>query len=143
MSAYNAVNPEEDGSVHCFPGAVIGLKYHNNLALNASDIPGGYSMNDFKHFLRKSYSLKITNVSKIEQPKPVLVLISQTTTRKFLNKDEMVSLMEDLGFQVMAAPPDNMPSLDKFAQVVNSCSVMIGVHGAGLANSARDLGVQY
>ncbi|XP_034677687.1 alpha-1,3-arabinosyltransferase XAT3-like [Vitis riparia] len=102
LSAYNAINPAEDGSVHCFPGAVIGLKYHDNLALNTSDILGGYSMSDFKHFLRKSYSLKITTASEIEHPKPHRLIIS---------------------------------SLDKFAQVVNSCSVMVGAHGAGLANS--------
>lgn len=135
LSAYNAINPAEDGSVHCFPGAVIGLKYHDNLALNTSDIPGGYSMSDFKHFLRKSYRLKITTASEIEHPKPVLILISRRTTRKFLNEDEMVGLMEDLGFQVIITPPYNMSSLDKFAQVVNSCSVMVGAHGAGLANS--------
>eukprot|EP00261_Vitis_vinifera_P031184 XP_019072427.1 PREDICTED: uncharacterized protein LOC104877597 [Vitis vinifera] len=135
LSAYNAINPAEDGSVHCFPGAVIGLKYHDNLALNTSDIPGGYSMSDFKHFLRKSYSLKITTASEIEHPKPVLILISRRTTRKFLNEDETVGLMEDLGFQVIITPPYNMSSLDKFAQVVNSCSVMVGAHGAGLANS--------
>ena len=135
LSAYNAINPAEDGSVHCFPGAVIGLKYHDNLALNTSDIPGGYSMSDFKHFLRKSYSLKITTASEIEHSKPVLILISRRTTRKFLNEDEMVGLMDDLGFQVIITPPYNMSSLDKFAQVVNSCSVMVGAHGAGLANS--------
>ena len=115
--------------------SVSTLKYHNNLALNASDIPGGYSMTDFKHFLRKSYSLKITNVSQLKHPKPVLILVSRTTTRKFLNEDEMVSLMEELGFQVIITPPYNMSRLEKFAQVVNSCSVMVGAHGAGLANS--------
>ena len=47
----------------------------------------------------------------------------------------MVGLMDDLGFQVIITPPYNMSSLDKFAQVVNSCSVMVGAHGAGLANS--------
>ncbi|PPD91893.1 hypothetical protein GOBAR_DD11161 [Gossypium barbadense] len=74
LSAYEVINPgTDDGSVHCFPGAVIGLTYHDNLALNSTDIPGGWN-------------------------------------------------------------PEWMYNLDEFAEVVNSCSVMLGAHGAGLTN---------
>ncbi|XWS11254.1 hypothetical protein CRYUN_Cryun38cG0068200 [Craigia yunnanensis] len=132
LSSYEVINPEADGSVHCFPRAVIGLKYHNNLAINTTDIPGGYSMFDFRQFLRESYNLKIKRVSEIQ--KPVLMLISRRKTRRFLNEDEMVEMMEELGFQVIRAEPGRMSNLDKFAEVVNSCSVMVGAHGAGLTN---------
>ncbi|XP_039000604.1 alpha-1,3-arabinosyltransferase XAT3-like [Hibiscus syriacus] len=131
LSGYDVINPD-DGSVHCFPGAVIGLKYHNNLALNITDIPGGYSMFDFKHFLKESYNLKIDHVSGIK--KPVLMLISRSKTRRFLNEEEMMEMMEELGFQVTRAEPERMSNLDEFAEVVNSCSVMVGAHGAGLTN---------
>ncbi|KAK6229767.1 Glycosyltransferase 61 - like 8 [Theobroma cacao] len=132
LSSYGVINPEADGSVHCFPGAVIGLKYHDNLALNTTDIPGGYSMFDFRQFLKESYNLRVKHVSEIE--KPVLMLISRRETRRFLNEDEMVEMMEELGFQVIRAEPGRMSNLDKFAGVVNSCSVMVGAHGAGLTN---------
>ncbi|XVF03807.1 hypothetical protein REPUB_Repub05bG0024700 [Reevesia pubescens] len=132
LSSYEVINAEADGSVHCFPGAVIGLKYHANLALNSTDIPGGYSMFDFRQFLRESYTLKIKHVSEIQ--KPVLMLISRRKTRRFLNEDEMVEMMEELGFQVTRAEPGRISNLDKFAEVVNSCSVMVGAHGAGLTN---------
>ncbi|XP_039026828.1 alpha-1,3-arabinosyltransferase XAT3-like [Hibiscus syriacus] len=131
LSGYDVINPG-DGSVHCFPGAVIGLKYHNNLALNSSDIPGGYSMLDFKQFLKESYNLKTNHVSEIR--KPVLMLISRHNSRRFLNEDEMVEMMEGLGFQVTKAEPERVSNLDEFAEVVNSCSVMVGAHGAGLTN---------
>uniref|UniRef100_A0A2N9IG88 Glycosyltransferase 61 catalytic domain-containing protein n=1 Tax=Fagus sylvatica TaxID=28930 RepID=A0A2N9IG88_FAGSY len=123
----------KDGSVHCFPGAVVGLKYHDNLALYPTEIPGGYSMFDFKHFLRKSYNLKIKNVSDIIKPK--LILISRPKTRTFMNEEEMVDMMEELGFQVVVATPNRMSNLDKFAEELNSCSVMVGAHGAGLTNA--------
>ncbi|XP_021287398.1 uncharacterized protein LOC110418903 [Herrania umbratica] len=132
LSSYGVINPEADGSVHCFPGAVIGLKYHDNLALNTTNIPGGYSMFDFRQFLKESYYLRVKHVSEIE--KPVLMLISRSKTRRFLNEDEMVEMMEELGFQVIRAEPGRMSNLDKFAGVVNSCSVMVGAHGAGLTN---------
>ncbi|XP_039000599.1 beta-1,2-xylosyltransferease XAX1-like [Hibiscus syriacus] len=60
--------------------AVIGLKYHNNLALNSSDIP------------------------------------------------------DVGGIRLSRTEPERVSNLDKFAEVVNSCSVMVGVHGAGLTN---------
>lgn len=94
-------------------------------------------MFDFKHFLRESYDLKIKNVSDITYStnRPVLVLISRRKTRTFLNEEEMVGLIEELGFRVVVATPDRMSNLDKFAAVINSCSVMVGAHAAGLANA--------
>ena len=79
-------------SAHCFPGAVVGLIYHDNLALDPNSIPGGYTMLDFKQFLRETYGLKFKNAHEIK--KPVLLLISRKSSRTFLNEDEMVQLME-------------------------------------------------
>ncbi|XP_059662455.1 alpha-1,3-arabinosyltransferase XAT3-like isoform X2 [Cornus florida] len=132
LSPYEFINSASNGSVHCFPGIVVGLEYHDNLAINYSDIPGGYSMLDFKQFLKEAYNLKVKTLSKIEQP--VLMLISRNGSRMFLNEDEMVGMMEELGFRVVVVTPNRMANLDKFASVVNSCSVMVGAHGAGLAN---------
>ncbi|XP_059664619.1 alpha-1,3-arabinosyltransferase XAT3-like [Cornus florida] len=135
LSPYEVINPASNGSsVHCFTGMVVGLQFHNNLAINSSDLPEGYSMLDFKQFLREAYNLKVKSsvVSKIEQP--VLVLISRKGSRMFLNEDEMGGMMEELGFRVVVVTPNRMANLDKFASVVNSCSVMVGAHGAGLAN---------
>ncbi|XP_071740240.1 xylan glycosyltransferase MUCI21-like [Rutidosis leptorrhynchoides] len=47
----------------------------------------------------------------------------------------MVKMMEKLGFQVIIAGSDEETSnIEKFSPVVNSCSVMVGVHGAGMTN---------
>ncbi|ESR65675.1 hypothetical protein CICLE_v10010148mg, partial [Citrus x clementina] len=132
LTRYEVINPAADGNVHCFPAAVIGLKYHGFLSLNSTDIPGGYSMVDFKRFLREAYSLKIKNVSEIQREKPVLIFISRGNSRKFLNEDEMVVMIEELGFQVVVTRPNRMSNLNKFTEVVNSCSVLVGAHGAGL-----------
>jgi protein O-mannose beta-1,4-N-acetylglucosaminyltransferase len=42
--------------------------------------------------------------------------------------------MVDLGFEVVAAGPEDASDMGQFAGVVNSCDVMVGVHGAGLTN---------
>ena len=52
----------------------------------------------------------------------------------FLNEDEMVEMMEELGFQVIRVELGRISNLDKFAEVMNSCSVMVGAHGVGLTN---------
>ncbi|KAK1418029.1 hypothetical protein QVD17_27166 [Tagetes erecta] len=47
----------------------------------------------------------------------------------------MVNMMKELGFRVIIANSSKeMTNVEKFSRVVNSCSVMVGVHGAGLAN---------
>ncbi|KAK2639807.1 hypothetical protein Ddye_027602 [Dipteronia dyeriana] len=135
LSRYEVINPAVNGSVHCFPGAVMGLKYHDYLAFNMTDIPGGYSMFDFRNFLRQSYNLKIKNVKfNKRENKPVLILLCRQNSRRFLNENEMADSMEELGFEVVVITPSRMLNLDKFTEVVNRCSVMVGAHGAGLTN---------
>ncbi|XP_048131072.1 alpha-1,3-arabinosyltransferase XAT3-like [Rhodamnia argentea] len=132
LSDHEALNLD-DGSVHCFPGAVVGLRYHDNLALNTSDVPAGYSMREFRQFLRESYDVKIKNeLEKLQ--KPVLILICRNHTRKFLNEDAMVKLAQELGFQVVRAGPDTVSNLELLAKMVSSCNILVGVHGAGLTN---------
>lgn len=134
LSRYEVIDvPSSNGSfVHCFPGAVVGLKYHGNLALNASDIPRGYSMSKFRQFLRESYGFKKSHVSQIE--KPALLLISRKERRIIINQDEVINMIQELGFRVVKTTPNEMLDLDKFAHLVNWCSVLVGVHGAGLTN---------
>lgn len=133
LTRYQVLNPAINGSVHCFPGSVVGLRYHDNLALNSSEIPGGYSMSSFKDFLRKAYNLKFSHVSQI--PKPRLMLLSRTNTRRFLNEDEMIQLIKEVGFELILVKRSKIVSnLNKFVQMINSCSVLVGAHGAGLTN---------
>ncbi|KAF7141149.1 hypothetical protein RHSIM_Rhsim06G0221400 [Rhododendron simsii] len=132
LSSYEVIDPASNGSIHCFPGAVVGLHYHDNLAITTTDVPDGYSMLDFKQFLRESYNIKVRDLSQME--KPVLVLISRQKSRTFLNEDQMMTMMRALGFSVVVAKPDMMANLQEFAKVLNSCSVLVGAHGAGLTN---------
>ncbi|KAF7139907.1 hypothetical protein RHSIM_Rhsim06G0220900 [Rhododendron simsii] len=136
LSSYEVINPAANVSVHCFPGAVVGLHYHDNLAIKTAEIPKGYSMLDFKKFLRDSYNLKIQDSSQMSlTEKSTLILISRKKSRVFMNEDEMVTMMKALGFRVVVAQPDMMANMDKFAEIVNSCSILVGAHGAGLTNA--------
>ncbi|KAJ8425032.1 hypothetical protein Cgig2_009825 [Carnegiea gigantea] len=134
LSPYKVIDAhaEDDTRVHCFPAAVVGLRYFDNLKVNSDDTPGGYTMIDFRKFLRDSYHLKVASILKPKRPK--VLLISRRKTRSFLNEDKIVRLMKKLGFQVQKVKPYQMTNLDKFVKIVNSCDMMVGVHGAGLTN---------
>jgi len=86
----------------------------------------------FKEFLRESYNLKVANIIKPKKPK--ILLISRQKSRLLLNEDKIMRLMKKLGFRVQKVKPNQMSNLDKFAKIINSCDMMVGVHGAGLTN---------
>lgn len=65
-----------------------------------------------------------------QRERPVLVLISHQKTIIFLNEDEMVIMMEDLGFQVCDCKAQDDVEFGKGFQVGE---FMVGAHGAGLA----------
>ncbi|XP_047947006.1 alpha-1,3-arabinosyltransferase XAT3-like [Salvia hispanica] len=133
LSYHEPINAAANATIHCFPSTVIGLKYHDDLALNASDIPGGYGMPSFRTFLRTAFGLRYAHVLQV--PRPRLMLLSRTSTRRFLNEDEMVDMIKDVGFQVLVVRRPKLASnLEKFSRLINSCSVLLGVHGAGLTN---------
>ncbi|XP_071740239.1 alpha-1,3-arabinosyltransferase XAT2-like [Rutidosis leptorrhynchoides] len=135
LSHYDVLDPTINASIHCFGGAVVGLKFHNFLSINTSEVPKGNSMIEFRKFLQITYGLTATNVSDTKSSSPVLILISRRKTRLFLNEDEMVDMMEELGFDVVVVRSNKkMSNLDKFSKLVSTCSVLVGAHGAGLTN---------
>lgn len=134
LSSFDAIVADDGNkAVHCFPAAVVGLRYHDNLAVNISEVPEGYTMASVREFLWEIYNVKVKTVLNLRKPK--LLLVSRRGSRTFLNEDEMVNMMEEeLGLEVYRASPNETSRLDKFAQIVNSCEIMVGAHGAGLTN---------
>ncbi|XP_073135975.1 alpha-1,3-arabinosyltransferase XAT3-like [Henckelia pumila] len=132
LSDYQVMNPAENRGVHCFPGSIIGLTYHNVLTIDPRKVPGNYTMPDFKQFLRETFNLKNTHISQIKPP--TLLLLSRAKTRRFLNEGEMVAMIKELGFRVIIGRDEMVANMTTFSRIVNSCSVLAGVHGAGLTN---------
>ncbi|PWA91694.1 glycosyltransferase AER61, uncharacterized [Artemisia annua] len=135
LSHYNMLNVSSNTSIHCFPAIIVGLKFHSYLSINYSEVPMGNSIINFRKFLTTTYGLKPTNVSYITSTTPVLILVSRRKTRLFSNEDEIVDMMEELGFEVIVVRSNKkMSNLEKFAKHVSTCSVLVGAHGAGLTN---------
>ena len=134
LSHYRVMNPAANATVHCFPGMILGIRYHDNLALNPRDILGGYSMRNFRQFLAAAYNLNFAHVSQVVVKQPMVMLLSREKTRKFINEDEIVSMIQGLGFRVVVARTKDALNLDKFGNKINSCAVLVVSHGAGLTN---------
>ncbi|XXG79582.1 hypothetical protein AAC387_Pa09g0618 [Persea americana] len=136
LSKYKIIESDHDDRVHCFSNMLVGLRQHKYLSIDPSRSPNGYSMYDFTSFLRSSYSLQRDAAIRIGETgkKPRLLIISRERTRTFTNVGEIVKMARRLGYEVVVTEADTGKEISKFAHVVNSCDVMMGVHGAGLTN---------
>ncbi|RZR78367.1 hypothetical protein BHM03_00003666 [Ensete ventricosum] len=141
LSNYDIIDADDDDpdAVRCFPRVIVGLSFHKELGVDPSKTATGYSMVEFKAMLRKAYGLERPTAAPWgdrwdARRKPRLLIISRRKTRVFLNERGMADMATSLGFAVRVAEPDNTTDLAKFARLVNSADVMIGVHGAGLTN---------
>ncbi|XP_010916283.1 beta-1,2-xylosyltransferase XYXT1 isoform X2 [Elaeis guineensis] len=137
LSRYETIDFDNDDQVRCYPHAIVGLESHEDMAIDPSRAPNGYSMVDFTKFLRSAYSLDRDSPIKMgEHPekKPRLVIIDRYRTRRLVNIQEIVKMAEDLGYEVLRAEARSGTEVAEFAHLINSCDVMMGVHGAGLTN---------
>ncbi|URD95943.1 hypothetical protein MUK42_29376 [Musa troglodytarum] len=137
LSHYPAIDLDADDRVHCFPHAHVGLFSHRALGIDSSKSPDGISMSDFRSFLRKSFSLRRAYSKEINlrsRRKPRLLLILRKGSRSFVNEREVMRMVKGLGFKLITAGPEETKNISRFAQVVNSVDVLMGIHGSGLTN---------
>ncbi|XP_008806285.1 alpha-1,3-arabinosyltransferase XAT3-like [Phoenix dactylifera] len=142
LSNYEIINMDSDQeSVRCFPRVIMGPSFHKVLGVDSSRSPAGCSIVDFKAAMRKAFGLERATVTPPEDVewdmrrwRPRLLIISRKNTRKFMNERGMVDMATSLGFDVRIGQPDMSTEVSKFARLVNSADVMLGVHGAGLTN---------
>ncbi|KAJ0962771.1 hypothetical protein J5N97_027893 [Dioscorea zingiberensis] len=137
LSRYNVIDMDKDERVHCFNHVIVGLKCHKELSIDPLRSPKGYSMIDFTRFIRNAYSLNRETPIRIgdkHNRRPRLVIISRKRSRSFMNLNEIVPMAEELGYKVVIAEASATSNVTQFAEIVNSCDVLMGVHGAGLTN---------
>ncbi|MCL7021977.1 hypothetical protein MKW94_023955 [Papaver nudicaule] len=138
LSKYPILDIDKENDVHCYPSVIVGLEFHKDLTIDPLKSPKHpYSMTNFTRFLRNTYSLKRSSPLKMRghsKKPPRLLIVSRKRTRKFTNEDEIAKMARSLGYEVIVEEPGVTKNATRFAQMVNSCDVMMGVHGAGLTN---------
>ncbi|CAL1405543.1 unnamed protein product [Linum trigynum] len=139
LSRYNSMDldkEQQSEKTHCFSRLILGLKGRHKKELNINPSESEYTMVDFKQFLRNAYSLEKAAAIKLQsndkKSRPQLLIISRKRTRAFTNVNDVARMARTLGYQVTVAEPDR--NISKSAEIMNSCDVVMGVHGAGLTN---------
>ncbi|CAH2053410.1 unnamed protein product [Thlaspi arvense] len=136
LSNYDVIYIDEEDETHCFSSVIVGLhrhpEYFKELTIDPSN--SEYSMSDFRRFLRDTYSLRNAAVTtrQSRRRRPRILILSRGRSRAFVNAGEIARAARQVGFKVVVAEANT--GVASFAQTVNSCDVMLGVHGAGLTN---------
>ncbi|KAK6148128.1 hypothetical protein DH2020_019040 [Rehmannia glutinosa] len=134
LSKHKLVDIDREKQVHCYDKLIAGLQFYKELIINPSS---EISMYKFRQFLRQAYSLERTKAIKWTKghgTKPRLMIVSRKRTRILLNDVEVSRVARKLGYEVVLAEAEMSTNLTRFAQIVNSCDVLMGIHGAGLTN---------
>lgn len=140
LSDYEPVDFNGDNRTHCFSEAIIGLRIHDELAINATLMTNNKTIQDFHDVLDKAYTPRIQDLIQeepkeiLEPKKPKLVIISRNGSRAITNQDLLAQMAEKIGFTVEILRPEKTTELAKIYRSLNSSDVMIGVHGAAMTH---------
>ncbi|KAL8488052.1 hypothetical protein ACS0TY_024363 [Phlomoides rotata] len=147
LTKHAILDIDREKLVNCYTKIILGLRFHKELIINSQDHvspPAGItqetnipSMSQFRQLLRETYSLKRKEALKWKKGggiRPRLVIISRKKTRIITNEGEIHRAARKQGYEVILAEGETSANLTEFGQLVNSCDVMMGVHGAGLTN---------
>ncbi|KAF3332704.1 hypothetical protein FCM35_KLT02281 [Carex littledalei] len=138
LSHYPIINLDSETLVHCFPSGQVGLRGTGPITVDNSSDQNGYTMVDFRHFVSTSLSLERAQVDIIEQKnsnkKPRVAILLRKGTRTFTNENEVVEMAEGVGFEVVRVDTETTKDFPRIAHLINSCDVLMGLHGAGLTN---------
>ncbi|KAJ4819973.1 Glycosyltransferase family 61 protein [Rhynchospora pubera] len=155
LSNYPAIDFSNDKRTHCFSEVIVGLRIHDELAIDPAKMDDHKTIRDFRNLLDEAYKPRIRGiikeeaekprrVQKAQRPsntqnqlgieKPKLVIISRNGSRKIENEGRLVKLAKEVGFNVEILRPKRSTELEKIYMHLNSSDVMVGVHGAAMTH---------
>ncbi|KAK3166543.1 hypothetical protein QOZ80_1AG0047070 [Eleusine coracana subsp. coracana] len=145
LSAHDVVDLLHDKRTHCFPGAIVGTRFHGILAVDPKRLKDNKTIVDLNHFLAKSYHHHSPNKEdgdadhhpdkeKKRQRRPRLGIVSRKGTRVIENEAAVAQLAESVGFDVKIMETANGLPLSAAYAGVSACDALLGVHGADLTN---------
>ena len=157
LSDYAPIDFTNDRRTHCFPAAVVGLRIHAELAIDAARMPGNRTIQDFRRMLDDAYRGRIQMIieeeekaaavalgtptqgsirkkSALKDDKPRLVIVSRNGSRAIENEAELVRAAAGAGFRVAVLQPRQDTELAKMYRALNASDVMVGVHGAAMTH---------
>ncbi|KAH7429627.1 hypothetical protein KP509_09G059300 [Ceratopteris richardii] len=141
ITNYTVIDLARDARRHCFPEVTVGLRIHGELSIDSHLADDGATMEGFQRLLSTAYGWR--SRAEIEQrdgavsnpvTQPKLLILSRNGSRILLNQDDVVSLAADIGFSVQVMSPTPMTEMADIYASVNTCDLMMGVHGAAMTH---------
>nr|UXL82353.1 xylan 3-O-arabinosyltransferase 1 [Pinus taeda] len=140
LSSYDILDfrKEINTETHCFPEAIVGLRFHEDLWVNPALTQYNHTITDFQKMLSRAFEdgnkRSIFQYSLLKSRSPKLVLIDRKRSRVFLNQKEIVEVAEKVGFRVIVLSPNVNTPMKEMYTIINSCDVFMGIHGAALTH---------
>nr|CAD1829609.1 unnamed protein product [Ananas comosus var. bracteatus] len=153
LSDYPPIDFSGDRRTHCFPEAIVGLRIHDELSIDAAKMKSNKSISDFRRLLDEAYAPRVRAIDRDEQSHrndsnssssssnnrsnekaPKMVIMSRNGSRAIENEREVVEAAEAVGFEVEVMSPQRDTELARIYRALNSCDVMVGVHGAAMTH---------
>lgn len=149
LSEYPVVDLLGDKRTHCFPGAIVGTRYHDYLAVNSTRLRDNKTVVDFHRFLADAYggndetnnsdsggsasaSGKPETTPPVPRRRPRLGIVSRKGRRVIENQAAVAELASSVGFDVDVMETATGAPLSSVYASVSSYDALVGVHGADL-----------
>nr|ABA94422.1 glycosyltransferase, putative [Oryza sativa Japonica Group] len=133
---YHVVDLLHDKRKHCFPGAIIGTRFHGILSVNPARLRDNKTIVDFHDLLADVYETAgDTVVVDVPQPaprRPRLGIVSCRGKRVIENQAAVARLARTVGFDVDILETADGLQLPASYASVSACDVLVGVHSADL-----------
>ncbi|CAL4957534.1 unnamed protein product [Urochloa decumbens] len=146
LSGYRAVDLLRDSRTHCFPGAIVGTRYHDYLAVNSTRLQDNKTVVDFHRFLAGAYhdddpkdggdiskpATATATATPAPERRPRLGIVSRKGRRVIENQAAVAALASSVGFDVDIMETGTGTPLSATYGTVSSYDALVGVHGADL-----------
>uniref|UniRef100_A0ACD5XKT0 Uncharacterized protein n=1 Tax=Avena sativa TaxID=4498 RepID=A0ACD5XKT0_AVESA len=135
LSDHPVVDLLHDKRTHCFPGAIVGTRFHGILAVHPPRTRDNRTLADFHSFLAEAYTddaVVKTPATNTASRRPRLGIVSRKGTRVIENEAAVAQLASSVGFDVSILETANGAPLSSEFAAISALDVLAGVHGADL-----------
>lgn len=143
LSDHPVVDLLHDTRTHCFPGAIVGTRYHGILIVDPARLRDNKTIVDFHQMLADAYEKPPRETTRPAQQqdlrdaeqrrrRPRLGIVSRKGTRVIENQAAVARLASSVGFDVDILETANGLPLSAWYASLRACDALVGVHGADL-----------
>ncbi|TKW18923.1 hypothetical protein SEVIR_5G464300v4 [Setaria viridis] len=137
LSDHHVVDLLHDKRTHCFPGAIVGTRFHGILVVDPGRLRDNKTIADFHDLLADAYEKpkmtpEKTQAAPAETRRPRLGIVSRKGTRVIENQAAVAALASSVGFDVEVLETANGLPLSAWYASLSGCDALVGVHGADL-----------